>query len=125
MNDPVIYRCEICGNLLFTIDNSGVIPTCCGEPMTEVTANTEDAVHEKHVPVIRQDHNSVAVWVGAEPHPMSVSHRINFVVLVTDKGAYVRTFSPGDAPEAQFILAPDESVEAAYAWCNLHGLWKG
>ncbi len=29
------YTCEICGNVLKVVDDSGVTPTCCGQEMTK------------------------------------------------------------------------------------------
>ena len=31
---------------------------------------------------------------------------------------------PGEKPEVTFALAEGDEAEAAYAYCNLHGLWK-
>ena len=31
---------------------------------------------------------------------------------------------PGEKPEACFALCKGDEVEAAYAYCNLHSLWK-
>ena len=42
------YVCKHCGNLVGIINNSGVPMICCGEPMSELVANTEDAAVEKH-----------------------------------------------------------------------------
>ncbi|MBO7340777.1 MAG: desulfoferrodoxin, partial [Lachnospiraceae bacterium] len=30
----------------------------------------------------------------------------------------------GQEPKAVFAICEDEVVEAVYAYCNLHGLWK-
>ena len=36
----------------------------------------------------------------------------------------VRPLKPGEKPEASFALCEGDEVVAAYAYCNLHGLWK-
>lgn len=54
MNELILYRCEICGNLICMIEDSGVVPECCGTEMTRITANTEDASAEKS-PLIHDD----------------------------------------------------------------------
>ena len=41
------------------IHDAGVKPVCCGEPMTELVANTTDAATEKHVPVVEVEGNEV------------------------------------------------------------------
>ena len=39
--------CKHCGNIIGMIHDAGVKPVCCGEPMTELVANTTDAATEK------------------------------------------------------------------------------
>ena len=58
------YVCKHCGNLVGIINNSGVPMICCGEPMSELVANTEDAAVEKHVPAVTVDGNRISVAVG-------------------------------------------------------------
>ena len=36
----------------------------------------------------------------------------------------LKELKPGEEPVAQFYVAEDDSVIAAYEFCNLHGLWK-
>mgnify|MGYP000408986344 CR=1 FL=1 len=60
------YRCEKCGNFVaFLTKKSACTPTCCGQEMKELTANTVDAAQEKHVPVISPDGSVIRVKVGA------------------------------------------------------------
>ena len=40
------------------------------------------------------------------------------------KGVQRKKLKPEQAPKAEFMLTDGESVEAVYAYCNLHGLWK-
>ena len=123
MERMILYRCNICGNLLAVVEGSGVVPVCCGQPMEEVEANTTDATKEKHVPVIKRKRCSVYVKVGEDPHPMKDEHYIQWILLVTDKGRYRKKLEPGDDPCVEFCLVPDEQVDCAYAYCNIHGLW--
>ena len=100
------------------------IPTiCCGEPMMELVANTEEAAFEKHVPVIEEKENEVIVKVGEVAHPMLPEHFIEFIVLHTDQGYKLKHLKPGDAPVASFAILDNEIVFSAYAYCNLHGMW--
>ena len=46
------YQCNHCGNVAVKPYDKGVPLMCCGEKMTELTANTVDAAVEKHVPVV-------------------------------------------------------------------------
>lgn len=124
MNELILYRCPICGNLICMIEDSGIIPECCGEQMLLIQANTEDAAVEKHVPVMRRDGIHIQVMVGGLPHPMSPSHRINWILLLTNHGVYMQKLKEDDEPKTVFNIRIDEDVICVYAYCNLHGLWK-
>ena len=97
---------------------------CCGEPMQALKAGSVDAAVEKHVPAVQVQANTVSVTVGEVEHPMLAEHWIEWVVLETDKGFHTAALTPGQAPKAAFSLAPGETGKAAYAYCNLHGLWE-
>ena len=119
-----VLRCEGCGKMVLELKGSKCPTKCCGEPMVELVPNTTDGAHEKHVPVIEKDGNKVTVKVGSVAHPMLAAHYIEFIILETNKGYQKKHLLPGQAPEAEFILAEGEEVVAAYEYCNLHGLWK-
>ena len=68
--------------------------------------------------------NVVTVTVGSVEHPMAEEHSILWVYLETDKGGQRKCLEVGAAPRVQFALADGEKAIAAYAYCNLHGLWK-
>ena len=55
---------------------------------------------------------------------MAPEHYIEWIAIETVKGAQRKVLEPGQKPCAEFILTDDDSVVAAYAYCNLHGLWK-
>lgn len=118
------FRCDHCGNFVGVINDAGVPMMCCGQKMTEVVAGTTDAAVEKHVPVVTVDGNIVKAVVGSVEHPMIEEHYIEWIALETEKGVQRKTLKAGDAPEAEFALTADDKVVAAYAYCNLHGLWK-
>ncbi len=119
------YRCELCGNEFVTIHDSGVNPVCCGRPMVELVANSKENVAlEKHVPVVEEKDGKVIVKVGSVAHPMLPEHHIEWIFLLTDQGSKTKKLHPGEAPEAIFSLNENEIVLEAYAYCNLHGLWK-
>lgn len=123
MKNLKLYRCKICGNLIAMFEDMGPVPMCCNTQMRPVNANTVDAVVEKHVPVIYQDGNYVTVRVGEIHHPMGADHYIKWIILLTDTGGHSKELFPGMDPTAEFVLDPAENVIAAYAYCNLHGLW--
>lgn len=125
MNELILYSCPICGNLICMIEDSGVVPVCCGSEMTRIIANTVDADAEKHVPVMRREGVNVQILVGGLPHPMTPAHHISRIILLTNRGVYLRRLNPGDPAGTIFNIRIDEDVISVYAWCNLHGLWKG
>jgi len=118
------YICKNCGNIVGLIDNGGGSLVCCGDQMNELVPNTTDASVEKHVPVIMIDGNKITVEIGSAPHPMTEQHYIEWVYIQTDKGGQRKVLEPGDNPCVEFVLTDDDNVESAYAYCNLHGLWK-
>ena len=104
-------------------------PNADAEGMKELAANTTDAAFEKHVPAVEVG-EKVLVKVGEVAHPMIEVHYIEFVALVSEeRGLEVKFLFVlradkhiGDeAPEASFAKV-EHGV--AYAYCNLHGLWK-
>ena len=123
MKETRFYICEKCGNTVGMIHASGVPLVCCGQKMTALEAGTVEASREKHIPVVEVSGNNVKVIVGSVLHPMTEEHSIEWVYLETDKGGQRKALKPGEAPVAVFSLK-DEKPLAAYAYCNLHGLWK-
>ena len=118
-------RCEVCGKIVAMVNDCSSCPTkCCGEAMKEIVPNTSDGAAEKHVPVIKVEGNKVVVEVGSVAHPMVDVHYIEWIALETDKGNQRKQLKPGDAPRAEFALLDGEKVIAAYAYCNLHSLFK-
>ncbi len=117
------YICETCGNIVGMIEPSGVPIVCCGKKMTKLEPGVVEASHEKHIPVVTVEGDTVSVSVGSVIHPMTEEHYISWVYLETDKGGQRKALKPGSEPVVRFSLA-DEKPIAVYAYCNLHGLWK-
>ena len=120
--DLKFYKCMHCGNIAIKPFDAGVPLVCCGEKMTELTANTTDAAVEKHVPVVRVDGSNVHVEVGSTLHPMTPEHYITFICLVTKNGYQIVELTPEDAPVADFAIAEGDEALKVYEYCNLHGL---
>ncbi len=118
------YICKHCGNIIAMVKDAGVPVVCCGERMTQLIPGTSDGAAEKHVPVYEVNGNVVNVTVGAVEHPMLENHYIEWISIQTNYGNQRKTLKPGEAPKASFALLEGEKVEAVYAYCNLHGLWK-
>ena len=118
------YRCEICGNIISHLEDSGIRVVCCGQEMDELVAGSVDAATEKHVPVVAHDGKKVSVKVGSVDHPMAEEHYIQWICLVSKEGCQVKYLKPGDEPKADFMLSDKDEFVAVYEYCNLHGLWK-
>ena len=118
------YRCAKCGKIIGMIQSSPCPTMCCGEAMEALEANTTDAAQEKHVPVITIDGNIITVEVGSAAHPMLAEHYIQWIALETKEGMQRKELAPEAAPKAVFALADGDAAVSAYAYCNLHGLWK-
>ena len=123
MAEPKFYRCEHCGNVLLVVNDGGVVPSCCGEPMVELKAGSTDAATEKHVPALEFDGKHVIAKVGEVAHPMLEEHFIQWIAYVSDKKTVFKYLKPGEEPVAKFCRCDDEHG-AIYEYCNLHGLWK-
>ena len=106
------------------VNNSGVPIICCGEIMKEIIPSSTDASVEKHVPVYEVIDNKVIVTVGSVEHPMSDEHYIEWVSLQTKQGNQRKLLHPTQEPKVCFSICEGDEVEAVYAYCNLHGLWK-
>ena len=118
------FICEKCGNVIAMVKESGVRVVCCGQKMTELIPGTVEASHEKHIPVYRVENGKVIVTVGSVEHPMAEEHHIEWVSLQTKFGNQRKLLNPGEKPEVCFSICDGDEVEAVYAYCNLHGLWK-
>ena len=92
--------------------------------MREYGLEESDGAVEKHVPVVNVEKNTVTVSVGATLHPMMEEHYIMWIALETTEGVLIKKRTPQDEPKAEFLLSEGEEAVCAYAYCNLHGLWK-
>ena len=118
------YQCAHCGKIIAVVKESGVPVMCCGQKMQEIVPGTTDAAVEKHVPVYEVNGNIVTVCIGSVAHPMVEEHYIEWVSLQTKGGNQRKALKPGDEPKVCFAICDGDEVEAVYAYCNLHSLWK-
>ena len=119
------YKCAHCGQIIAVVKGTKVPVMCCGEPMKEIIPGTTDASVEKHVPVWEVKDGKVLVSVGSAAHPMIPEHYIEWVSLQTKQGNQRKALQPGDEPKVCLSICEGDEVEAVYAYCNLHSLWKG
>ena len=117
-----VYKCNVCGNVTEVVHRGQGQLVCCGQPMALMTPNTEDASHEKHVPIIEKTTDGVKVKIGSGPHPMEEKHYIEWIEILADGKVYRKYLKPGESPEADFCV-PAGDIKAR-AYCNIHGLWQ-
>ena len=118
------YVCPRCGQIIAIVKETGIPVICCGMQMQEIIPGTTDASQEKHVPTFKQEGNKVVVNVGSVEHPMSAEHHIEWISLQTKQGNQRKLLTVDSKPEICFSICEGDEVEAVYAYCNLHGLWK-
>lgn len=116
-----VYKCNICGNIVELVHVGGGELVCCGQPMELKQPNTQDASHEKHVPVIEATADGVLVKIGSVEHPMLEEHHIEWIEIIADGKVYRQCLNPGDKPQAEFAVKATNIQARAY--CNIHGLW--
>lgn len=121
-----LYKCEICGNMVELIINGNGELTCCGQPMKKLEAqNKEEAMMEKHIPVIINiGDGSREIRVGEVLHPMIPEHYIMFIQAVSKdrKHAHLQFLEPGEEPK--MILKENFGETMAREYCSIHGLWQ-
>lgn len=116
------FKCGSCGKIIAVIKKTAAATICCGQEMTELVPGISGD-SGKHMPLFQIEGNTVRVTVSEKVHPMEEAHFIEWIAVQTKKGFQQKFLRPGDSPSAEFILSGDDSLEAVYAYCNLHGLW--
>lgn len=149
--EPMFLICEHCNKLVVQekVDNTSTI-ICCSEPMHELVPHTAGNLSESHLPIITFtggfSANTANVKIGSIPHAMSEEHHIEWVYLRTTQGGQFKHLTVGKEPVVRFAFADEDAYSycnrsvcqmgwgkckfnckrgfTAYAFCNLHGLWK-
>ncbi len=117
-----VYKCEGCGNIVEVLHGAQGIFTCCGQRMILQIEKKEDQGNEKHVPVVERTEKGIKVKVGSVAHPMVEGHYIEWIEVMANGQVYRKFLNPGDQPEAEFGIGPEEVQAREY--CSIHGLWK-
>lgn len=119
-----IYRCNVCGNMVEVVHLGTGRLMCCGNQMALLEERKEGVGPEKHVPIIEKTDNGVKIKIGSWPHPMEENHCIEWIELIADNQVYRKILMPGDKPEAEFKVDPEDiSQIEAREYCSIHGLW--
>ncbi len=123
MSESRFYICKHCKNIIGVIHDEGGNLCCCDDKMTHLKPRNENEWEDKHAPKVKKTQNGIQVDVGEIMHPMTDSHGISWIYLQTDRGGQRKCLEPNTKPTANFSLNNEKPV-AAYAYCNMHGLWK-
>jgi len=119
-----VYKCGVCGNIIEVLHVGGGPLACCGQPMSQLKENTQDAATEKHVPVVNETKTGVEVVIGEVEHPMGGDHFIEWIEVITTNNGVLRQFlSPNAPPKAEFNINKSQ-IKKTREFCNLHGLWS-
>ena len=117
-----VYKCEICGNIVEVLHQGKGALVCCGQEMKLMKGQTADQTTEKHVPVMEKVPSGIKAVAGSTLHPMEEKHYIEWIEVVTEKGASRKFLKPGDKPESLFKDV--EGLEKIREYCSVHGLWE-
>jgi len=118
------FRCNVCGNTLFAIVDSGVNPDCCAEPMVLLQPNHGGDGSPKHLPVVNKSGNKLLVRVGGEMHPMNVEHRIEWIAVADGRRVDFERMPLKGEPIADFTIRDGSEMLKVYSYCNNDGLWE-
>ena len=121
-----LYRCSICGNIVEVVNTGEGELVCCGKPMEKIEAKKhEDALNEKHLPVLIKDENDkYIIRVGEVEHPMTEEHYIMFIEAVSKDKKYLKRvyLRPNEKPELD-PACKCANLDAREL-CNIHGLFE-
>lgn len=95
------------------------------EALIEINVKTDNPETNKHVPFIEETTNGYSVRCGkTEFHAETEEHHTIFIELVVDETYFYKKYIKyGEEPKVEFSVPKGSKVEA-FAFCNLHGLWK-
>ena len=107
------YVCPVCGNVIHSI--GGAVISCCGITLPAMEAEDEDEAHSLCIEKVEDE------YFLTLPHPMTKSHFISFLAIVTcDRVQLVKFYPEGNA-ETRLQLRGKGML---YWYCNHHGLFS-
>lgn len=109
-------KCDLCGNVVWSFNKKSI--TCCGESMSDIIPNSEDASFEKHVPNYEINGDKIIVSVN---HVMEEVHYIMWVMVVNETEIQYKEFKPGEEAKVEFNYKGNGTI---YSYCNKHSLWS-
>lgn len=124
MGKKKYYKCNVCGNIIEKVHDSGLTPMCCMRDMEEMVPENNEALETSHKPISDKHKRKCIVCVGENFHPMDENHYIEWIEIVTNRGIHRRYLHPGFEPIVTFRVGKNEKILEIYAYCNRHNLWK-
>ncbi len=119
------YKCDMCKMIIqVVLEGEGTL-VCCNEEMKLLTPSTHDLGEEKHVPVLYEgEDDEKTVKIGAQAHPMTKEHYIQFIEVTSKDGVWVKRkyLTPEDEAMMKFRCHCEDGIDAV-EFCNIHGLW--
>lgn len=123
-----LYRCNTCGKIILEVNETMPTPSCCGSEMMMLEPEMTDGMLEKHVPVYEMNGSVICITIGADKHPMTKEHHIEYIMLETNKGVYLRhvfkSVGEDGFPGVCFHLTAGEVPIEITEYCNIHGLYS-
>ena len=113
------YQCKNCNSVLVQINKLDTI-MCCNNDLKELSLNSLEASHEKHLPVVSISNNLMNVSIGSVTHPMTSDHLIEWVFVEYNNGG---EFIYLNNEPVVTINILGRNIKRVYAYCNLHGLY--
>lgn len=117
-----VYKCEVCGNIVWMLHGGDGDLVCCGEEMKLMPPRTAEMALEKHVPILEKIEGGYRVTVGSTLHPMTEEHYIEWISLCTENQVHFQFLKPNQEPHVDFLIEGEPVF--LYEYCNLHGLWQ-
>lgn len=113
MKNLKFYVCPVCGNLMTASGSPSL--SCCGRVLEPLVHQKPDEEHTLKVEPVEDE------WFLTSPHPMTKSHSLMFVALVTaERVTLVRQW-----PEWDFqTRLPRRGHGILYWYCTRHGLFR-
>lgn len=121
MKKLTIKKCSKCNALFEVLEDCKCETceiTCCGLPMKDLIPNTEEASHEKHIPVFTIEKDNINITVN---HVMEEDHFIKWIKVITENEEITKNFKPNETIN---LTVPYQKEMTIYAYCNKHGLWE-
>ena len=108
-----IHVCPVCGNIILAAGDAVV--SCCGITLPALEPEAAEGDHAIRLAIVEDEYHVTL------DHPMTKEHYISFLCAVSDMRVQLVKLYPEGGAEARFRF---DRVQAVYAFCNRHGLFR-